>query len=140
MAADVKEKRTRLQNALSAGENGQRDRLLLAGIFLMGSALRLYRLDAQSFWYDETTQVLISIRGFFGAIGAVVHGAENCPQYSPYTHPYAAFTVAAQFLYVLVYHRESVATLRGGSWRSSNVAMPSRITGASRTFVSRPVA
>ncbi len=36
--------------------------LALAGIVLLGLVLRLYRIDAQSFWYDEGTSVVLATR------------------------------------------------------------------------------
>ncbi len=36
--------------------------LALAGILLLALALRVYRIDAQSFWYDEGTSVVLATR------------------------------------------------------------------------------
>ena len=41
---------------------GDRDRLVLLLILLFGAALRLFRLDAQSVWYDEAFSVAHSVR------------------------------------------------------------------------------
>src|SRR5579863_3805287 len=40
----------------------RRDRLILLLIVLMGAAIRLFRLDAQSVWYDETFSIAHSVR------------------------------------------------------------------------------
>lgn len=51
-------------------------------IVLLGLGLRLFRLDGQSFWYDEAIQVSLSSKGIRKSMINVAQGAENCPPLS----------------------------------------------------------
>jgi mannosyltransferase len=58
-------------------------RTKLYAVLVLGLALRIFRLDAQSFYYDESTQVILSTGRLMNVVKGLANGAENCP---PLTH------------------------------------------------------
>jgi 4-amino-4-deoxy-L-arabinose transferase-like glycosyltransferase len=58
---------------------GHRDRLVLLLIFLIGAAVRLFRLDAQSVWYDEAFSVAHAVRPLAELIKILVFDVVHPP-------------------------------------------------------------
>lgn len=63
------------------------DRLLLIGILVVGSALRLYRLDAFGIWRDEAQTIFLARHSFpYGILQALQHADVSPPLYYFFLH------------------------------------------------------